>query len=174
MAVPIGGLMFTEEQLRKALKEWSVSDEEANELIGSMNGEDPNKQVQATEGDNGGEPAPKEDGHKDDNANATEGDNGGEPAPKEDNANGDNAIAEKDKRIEELQSQYNDLKNSQEGISASLKRIEELIGSFGKKVDGGKQPPYGDINSSNGKDAKGDGSTVEESMDFLARLAGKR
>lgn len=162
---------FTEEQLKKALKDWGVADEDQSAFIAEMNG----SEVPAE----GGEPEPViEDKEKVEEGKAEEPTEGGEPEVEEEPVTeetpetpvqDDSAYKQ---RIDALEAKINDLVSTLEGLSAANKRNEEIIGSLGKRAEE-KQAPFGDIKSSQAKDIKSE-DKPEDTMDFLGKLAGKR
>lgn len=161
---------FTEEQLKKALKDWGVADEDQSAFIAEMNGSEITGE--------GGEPEPAiEDKEKVEEGEAEKPTEGGEPEVEEEPvaetpespAQDDSAYKQ---RFDALEAKINDLVSTLEGLSAANKRNEEIIGSLGKRNEG-KQAPFGDIKSSQAKDIKSE-DKPEDTMDFLGKLAGKR
>lgn len=160
---------FTEEQLKKALKDWGVADEDQSAFIAEMNGSDALEE--------GGEPEPEAEDKKVEEGEAVEPTEGGEPEvgaepvaeSPESPVQDDSAYKQ---RIDALEAKINDLVSTLEGLSAANKRNEEIIGSLGKRTEE-KQAPFGNINSSQAKDIESK-DKPEDTMDFLGKLAGKR
>lgn len=159
-----------EENLRKVLSAWSVSDEEQKSLFEDLANldktEEPKEDVSVETAKEGGEPSAEE---TENIAETTEEPKeGGEPTKATEE------VEAKDKKILELENKVKDLTDTLEGQTASLKRIEELLGSLGTEVKG-KQAPYGGINGSREREAdKSTEASAKATMSSFAKMAGKR
>lgn len=171
--------MFTEEQIKSLLANWSVDEEQTQQFIDELKASE-TKDVQNSEVEEGGEPTPNEDDDKKvETEEVAKTEEGGEPTEEEKVATDevDNVQEVNDaqtKRIDALEARIADLVSTLEGLSAANKRNEEIIGSLGKKVNE-KPAPFGDINSTEARNLKAKPEEeVKKTMDFLGELAGKR
>ena len=169
--------MFTEEQIKELLANWSVDEEQTNQFIEELKAkENVNQNTNVGEG---GEPTPTKDDDKNGETDkVTTTKEGGKPTKEAEVVKEEVKPTQDDdaykKRIDALEARIADLVSSLEGLSAANKRNEEIIGSLGEKVKG-KPAPFGDINSAEARELKSDAEEeATKTMDFLGKLAGKR